>query len=178
MQMRLKQTAEFSPINRRGGKRPGSGRPAGREDLIPRRGSIPETDRTKVLERVVKFQRRQIGELEKEIQLLRNELNFGQPFEGDSKALLTAVMRGEYFASPQQIYAARAVLDREYPPAMPVDPVTIVADGSIYMSAEYFEFEQRALRVLRKHPEALEDWIAEFREVERRALSEVHDDGG
>jgi len=87
-------------------------------------------------------------------------------------------MRGEYFASPQQIYAARAVLDREYPPAMPVDPVAIVADGSIYMSAEYFEFERRALRVLRKHPEALKDWIAEFREVERRALIEVHDDGG
>ena len=38
--------------------------------------------------------------------------------------------------------------------------------------------ERRALRVLRKHLEALEDWIAEFREVERRALIEVHDDGG
>jgi len=174
MQMRLKQTAEFSPVNRsRGGKRPGSGRPAGRGDLVPRRGSIPETDRTKILERAVKFQRRQIGELEKEIQLLRNELNFGLPFEGDSKALLTAVMRGAYFASPTQIYAAKAILDREYPPAVAVDAAPAATIAGIFHSEAYAEFERRALKVLSKHPEALHDWLDEFRDVARAVVIDV-----
>jgi len=172
--MRLKQTAEFAPVNsRRGGKRLGSGRPAGRGDLIPRRGSMRETDRTKTLERAVRFQRRQIGELEKEIELLRNELNFGLPFEGDSKALLTAVMRGAYFASPTQIYAAKAILDREYPPAVAIDAATLVAGSNIFLSEAYSEFERRALKVLNKHPEALQDWLDEFRDVERAVVIDV-----
>jgi hypothetical protein len=46
---------------------------------------------------------------------LKEQMSYNVPFNGDSKALLTAVYRGEYMATPQQIYAARAVLDREHP---------------------------------------------------------------
>jgi hypothetical protein len=41
---------------------------------------------------------------------------------------------------------------------------------NIFMSPDYYNFERRALKVLRRHPEAMEDWLAEFREVERRGL--------
>jgi hypothetical protein len=44
---------------------------------------------------------------------------------------------------------------------------------NVFMSADYYTFERRALKVLRRHPEALQDWISEFREVSRPALIEV-----
>jgi hypothetical protein len=34
---------------------------------------------------------------------------------------------------------------------------------SIYLSSDFYAFQRRALGVLRRHPEALADWIAEFR---------------
>jgi hypothetical protein len=40
------------------------------------------------------------------------------------------------------------------------------------MTPDYYLFERRALRVLLKHPEALADWLAKFREVQRPALIE------
>jgi hypothetical protein len=63
-------------------------------------------------------------------------------------------------------------LTREIAPQAPT-----AIQQNIFMSADYYNFERRALRVLRKHPEALQDWIAEFREVERPALIEVHSAG-
>jgi hypothetical protein len=52
---------------------------------------------------------------------------------------------------------------------MPNAPVT----QNIFMTPDYYNFERRALRVLRKHPEALQDWIDEFREVDRPQLIEI-----
>jgi hypothetical protein len=51
-----------------------------------------------------------------------------------------------------------------------VQPGATAIQQNIFMSPDYYNFERRALRVLRRHPEALEDWLAEFREVERPAL--------
>ena len=34
---------------------------------------------------------------------------------------------------------------------------------NFYMTADFYNFQRRALTVLRRHPEALQDWIAEFR---------------
>src|SRR5215469_5838410 len=82
-------------------------------------------------------------------------------FEGDSLAFLKATMEGRIWPTREQIYAAKSVLPIEYSPAVTVDTI---AQQSIFLSREYFEFEQRALRVLRKHPEVLADWIAEFGE--------------
>jgi hypothetical protein len=47
---------------------------------------------------------------------------------------------------------------------------SVAIQQNIFMSADYYNFERRAVRVLRRHPEALDDWLAEFREVERPAL--------
>jgi hypothetical protein len=89
------------------------GRPLGARDKFPRqrasalRGGLEE--RYRMLET-------ELGKAYSRIAELESLLNIGKPFDGDSKALLKAVYRGEYIASPQQIYAARAVLDREWPP--------------------------------------------------------------
>jgi hypothetical protein len=48
---------------------------------------------------------------------------------------------------------------------------------NVFMSADYYNFERRALKVLRRHPEAMQDWISEFREVQRPALIEAKPDG-
>ena len=46
---------------------------------------------------------------------------------------------------------------------------------TVVMSADYYHFERRALSVLRRHPGALQDWLTEFREVQRRQLIEAND---
>jgi hypothetical protein len=37
-------------------------------------------------------------------------------------------------------------------------------ENNFYLSPDFYAFQQRALRVLLRHPEARADWIAEFRE--------------
>jgi hypothetical protein len=125
-------------------------------------------------EEQLKEAKRIIGELQKENEILRNEMNFGGPLplEWDSKRILEAQAHGEIYASPQQLYAAAKLLPIEYAPAVAVD-TTIIADGSIFLSEAYGEFERRALKVLRKHPEALQDWLDEFRDVERAVVIDV-----
>jgi hypothetical protein len=82
-------------------------------------------------------------------------------FEGDSLAFLKATMEGKIWPTREQIYAAKSVLPIEYAPAVTVEDA-IAQQRSIFLSSEYMEFEKRALRVLRKHPEVLADWITEF----------------
>jgi hypothetical protein len=36
---------------------------------------------------------------------------------------------------------------------------------NFYLSSDYYEFQRRAVAVLRRHPEALTDWVAAFRAV-------------
>ena len=51
-----------------------------------------------------------------------------------------------------------------------VQPGHTAIQQNIFLTPDYYNFERRALRVLRRHPEALQDWLAEFREVQRQAL--------
>ena len=173
MEMRLIPTRKYSPAKKggRGGARPGAGRPAGSRDLVPRRVG----DRDATPEEQLKEAKRIIGELQKENEILRNELNLGGPLpsDWDSTRILEAQMRGEIYASPQQLYAAGRLLPIEYAPAVAVDAATLVAGGNIFLSEAYSEFERRALKVLSKHPEALQDWLDEFRDVERAVVIDV-----
>ena len=38
------------------------------------------------------------------------------------------------------------------------------------MTPDYYNFERRALKVLRRHPEALQDWLTEFRDDTMRVI--------
>jgi hypothetical protein len=44
---------------------------------------------------------------------------------------------------------------------------------NIFMTPDYYNFERRALKVLRRHPEAMQDWLAEFREAPSARLIEA-----
>jgi hypothetical protein len=57
----------------------------------------------------------EIGRLVAENEKLREQLNHGTPFYGDSKALLEATMAGTYFPSVQQLYSARELLSHQHP---------------------------------------------------------------
>jgi len=43
----------------------------------------------------------------------------------------------------------------------PYGPTTAIQN--VFMTPDYYSFERRALKVLRRHPEALQDWLTEFR---------------
>ena len=171
--MRLIPTRKFSPAKKggRGGARPGAGRPVGSRNLVRQR--VDGRDATP--EEQLKEAKRVIGELQKENEILRNEVNFGGPLppDWDSKRILEAQMRGEIYASPQQLYAAGRLLPIEYAPAASVDVAPPATIAGIFHSEAYAEFERRALKVLSKHPEALQDWLDEFREVERAVVIDV-----
>jgi hypothetical protein len=96
--------------------RAGAGRPMGARDKMPRRsrktGEYPDTEASLRLES---------GRLLAENEQLRSALNYTTKFEGDSKALFIATHKGEYYPTQAQLYAAKAVLDREHPPATTVD---------------------------------------------------------
>jgi hypothetical protein len=107
------------------------GRPLGSTELLPRRrtgdkrrGTTPLT-----IEDQLTIAREELGNAYRRIEDLESQLGVGR-FDGDTKAFLTAVMRGEYLASPQQIYSARALLPIEYPPATTVDgrPIEAIKD--------------------------------------------------
>jgi hypothetical protein len=36
-------------------------------------------------------------------------------------------------------------------------------EQNFYLSPDFYQFQQRALRVLRRHPQVMEEWLAEFR---------------
>ena len=157
-EMRIEQTRKFG----RGGARHAAGRPAGSKNLVPRRGTVPDGD-------LITELRKKLGEALKRVEVLENELGYGRvlPSTWDSRRILDAQAHGEIYASPQQLYAAAKLLPVEYAPAVAPDPATLVGSSNIFLSDAYAEFERRALKVLRKHPEALQDWLDEFRDVAR-----------
>jgi len=106
---------------------------------------------------------------------LRNELNLGGPLpsDWDSKRILEAQAHGEIHMSPQQLYAAARLLPIEYAPAVAIDTAPTATIAGIFHSEAYAEFERRALKVLSKHPEALHDWLDEFRDVARAVVIDV-----
>jgi hypothetical protein len=165
MEMLLTPARKFSPAKKsgHGGARRGAGRPPGAVDLLPRRRG---ENAGVTVEEQLKEARRVIGELQKKNELLRNELNLGGLFSGDSKDMLTAVMRGEYHATPQQIYAARAILDREYPPAVAVGPDMTPGDFVPLEHPEYLAAMRAITAALRPYPEAREAVAEALRNLE------------
>jgi hypothetical protein len=160
----LTTRSAYSPLKKKhghGGKRRGAGRPPGSRSLLPMKRTNGVT-----VEDQLKEARRIIGQLQKEIELLHNELNLGGPFSGDSKAMLTAVMCGEYHATPQQIYAARALLDREYPPAVAFGPEVTPADFMPLEHPEYLAAMRTITAALRPYPEAREAVAEALRNLE------------
>ena len=104
----------------RGGLTPGAGRKFGAKDRIPRarRGvGHPDTLEEKLAweQRRNKWASAEIGRLVAENEKLREQLNHGTPFYGDSKALLEATLAGTYFPSAQQLYSARELLPHQHP---------------------------------------------------------------
>src|SRR6516165_6205612 len=66
---------EAATRNKRGGLRRGAGRPLGRTDgNVPRKGTASEKDRFQALQA-------NLGKLYKEIERLRNELQYGNKFK-------------------------------------------------------------------------------------------------
>ena len=56
-------------------------------------------------------------------------------------------------------------LTREIAPSGP-----ITAIQNVFMTPDYYNFERRALKILRLHPEALQDWLTEFRNDTMRVI--------
>jgi hypothetical protein len=50
----------------------------------------------------------------------------------------------------------------------PNGPTTSIQN--VFMTPDYYNFERRALKVLRRHPEALQDWLLEFRNDTTRVI--------
>jgi hypothetical protein len=43
-------------------------------------------------------------------------------------------------------------------------------ENNFFLSPDFHQFQQRALQVLRRHPEAMQDWVAEFRPESPRMI--------
>ena len=50
----------------------------------------------------------------------------------------------------------------------PNGPTTAIQN--VFMTSDYYNFERRALKVLQRHPEALQDWLTEFRDDTTRVI--------
>jgi hypothetical protein len=47
---------------------------------------------------------------------------------------------------------------------------TAIQQQNIFMTPDFYNFERRAISVLRRHPEALQDWLVEFRNDTTRVI--------
>ena len=107
---------EAAARNPRGGARRGAGRPLGRTDTVPRKGTASEKDRFQALQY-------EYGKLLKENERLRNELQYGAKFNGTIEEMFLASARGEYVPTQMQAYTGKVILDRQ-PPSVIETPVT------------------------------------------------------
>jgi|SRR6516165_7537449 hypothetical protein len=98
-----------------GGPRRNGGRPLGAKDTTKRKGSISEKERSELLQA-------ELGKARKEIERLRNELNYGKVFKGSPRELLEAASRGEYVPTQEQLYSTKLLFDRE--------PAAVNTDGT------------------------------------------------
>ena len=140
----------------RGGLTPGAGRKFGAKDRIPRarRGvGHPETLEEKLAweQRRSKWASAEIGRLVAENEKLREQLNHGTPFYGDSKALMEATMAGTYFPSAQQLYSARELFPYQYPRPEVVQPES---EFGIFDRPEYLATIAAVTKALLPYPEA------------------------
>jgi hypothetical protein len=95
------------------------GRPLGAKDRHPRKRTPVPEDRLEQLEAALGQAYKERDDFKRQVDDLRFQLNYGKQFPGDSKALLTATYKAEYYPRQEQLYAAKILLDREYPLAEP-----------------------------------------------------------
>ena len=93
------------------------GRPLGAKDGagIVRKGTAKEKQEALQAELGKAYKER----VKRQVDDWRFQLNYGRQFPGGSKALLTATYKAEYYPSQEQLYAAKILLDREYPSPEP-----------------------------------------------------------
>ena len=172
---------------KRGGARKGAGRPLGSPDKTPRKGSIKVTDRFSALQEELGKVYKERDDLKRQVGDLQFQLNYGKQFAGDSKALLTATYKAEYYPSQEQLYAAKTLLEKEYPSDAPGAQYDaggkIIAylpangrDPDLYRDeVEAREWVQAQLRrqereVHRQWDARLHRWIREGKLTEEQAL--------
>lgn len=76
---------------------------------------MPPKDRAAALQAQLGKALKERDDYKRQVDDLRFQLNFGKQFAGDSKALLTATYKAEYYPSQEQLYAAKTLLEKEYP---------------------------------------------------------------
>jgi hypothetical protein len=91
----------------------------GAKDSVPRKGTVSKKERDDALQAELGKVYKERDDYKRQVDDLRFQLNYGKAFNGDSKALLTATYKAEYYPSQEQLYAAKTLLDREYPHAEP-----------------------------------------------------------
>jgi hypothetical protein len=175
--------------SKKGGPRPGGGRPLGARDTIPRKGTVPEDDRFAALQAELGKAYRQRDDLQRQVDDLRHQLNYGKSFPGDSKALLTATYKAEYYPTQEQIYAAKTLLEKEYPSNLPGeieydssgkvvvylphnhrDSLAMYAGDDENRAWIYQQLDKLGRKQHREFDEKLHAWIAEGLLTEAAAL--------
>lgn len=101
--------------------------------------------------------------------------NYRAVFNGHRMRWLTALEIGDDDAMVKHGRAMDSLLKHIAQITREIAPNAPLVQQNIFMSADYYHFERRALSVLRRHPGALQDWLTEFREVQRRQLIEAND---
>jgi hypothetical protein len=96
--------------------------------------------------------------------------NYRAVFNGHRMRWLRALEIGDDSAMIQHGRAMDGMLWRIGQLTREIAPHAPAIQQNFFMTPDYYLFERRALSVLRRHPAALQDWIAEFREVNRPAL--------
>jgi len=91
--------------------------PARRKGWCPRKGTVSKKDREESLQ--AELGKAYKERVKRQVDDWRFQLNYGRQFPGGSKALLTATYKAEYYPSQEQLYAAKILLDREYPSPEP-----------------------------------------------------------
>jgi hypothetical protein len=90
--------------------------------------------------------------------------NYRALFNGHRSRWARALEVGDDDAMVKHGRAMDGMLWRIAQVSREVMPNAPAIQQNVFMSPDYYNFERRALRVLRRHPEALQDWLAEFRE--------------
>ena len=91
-------------------------------------------------------------------------VNFRAVFNGHRLRWLNALERGDDVEMVRHGRAMTEMLWKIGQLTREIAPNAHTAiQQNIFMTPDFYNFERRAIRVLRRHPEALEDWIDEFR---------------
>ena len=96
--------------------------------------------------------------------------NYRAVFNGHRQRWLVALEVGDDLMMIKHGRAMDAMLWRIGQLTREIAPHAPAIQQNFFMTPDYYLFERRALSVLRRHPAELQDWIAEFREVNRPQL--------